>query len=437
MESARGAVRWQRNIAFFLTGQAVSLIGSSLVGYAIMWYVILKTGSGTMMTAFTVAIMLPMFFISPFGGVWADRFNRKNLINIADGFIAAVTLVIAVSFAFGNENLWFLLLCSVARSFGQGVQMPAVSALIPQVVPSESLMRVNGINMMIQSVSMLGTPALAGAILSFFPIQSILFIDVVTATFSILILIIFVRVPNPGSKVTGSRAVAGADDQTDADGAAVSAAPEKRPMLADLKEGVRYIAGHAFLKRFFIIQACFVFLLAPAALLTPLQVTRNFGADVWRLSVIEIAFSAGMAAGGLLMTTWGGFKNRTYTIAASFLLMGAMSVGLGVTRVFVVYCVFMAFVGITAASGNTPVMTILQQKIEPAYMGRVFSVMTMISSIGMPLGMVVFGPLSDRVSLDAIIIVTGACTAAIGVYLFIDKVLIEAGRPEVEKSGTL
>jgi len=407
MDSNAGVFSWKRNIAFFLAGQGVSLIGSSLVGFAIVWHVTLQTGSGTMLMAFTVATMLPMFFMSPFGGVWADNYNRKILINLADGFIAAVTLVIAICFSLGVTSIWVLLVCSVARSLGQGVQMPAVSALIPQIVPQEHLLRVNGINSMIMSISMLGTPALAAALLTFFPIQTILFIDVITATAAILILILFVTVPNPKDKA-----------QLEAD---------KKPVLADLKDGLIYIRDHPFLKRFFTIVALFVFLLAPAALLTPLQVTRNFGPDVWRLSVIEIAFSIGMAAGGLLMTTWGGFKNKTYTIAGSFLLFAAMTVGIGITNIFVLYSAFMVVIGVTAATSNTPAMTIMQIKVDPAYMGRVFSVMAMISSIGMPLGTVVFGPLADRISLDLIIIITGGLMAALGVYLFTDKSLIEAG----------
>ena len=406
MGNGEGRDFWKRNIACFIFGQAVSLIGSSIVGYAIMWYVTLKTGSGTMMMAFTIAIMLPTFFIAPFGGVWADNFNRKNLINIADGFIAVVTLAIAVAFSLGVDNVWFLLICSVARSLGQGIQMPAVSALIPQIVPQENLMRVNGVNSMIQSISMLGTPALAGALLTFFPIQSLLFIDVVTAAIAITILIAFVKVPNPKEDVA-----------------------EKKAVLDDLKDGLVYIGEHVFLKRFFIVVACFSFLLGPAALLTPLQVTRNFGPDVWRLTVIEIAFSAGMAVGGLLISTWGGFKNRTFTIAASFLIIGVMGVGLGLTKNFALYSIFMAFIGITAATGNTPAMVVLQQKVEPAFMGRVFSVMTMISSVVMPLGTVMFGPLGDHISLDIIIILTSGLIGVLGIYLFCDKLLKEAGQP--------
>ena len=400
---------WKKNIALFLAGQAVSLIGSSLVGYAIMWHITLKTGSGAMLTAFTVAIMLPTFFIAPFGGVWADNYNRKKLVMIPDAFIAAVTLVIAACFSLGIESLGILIVCSVARSFGQGVQMPAVNSLIPQIVPKEHLLRVNGINSMIMSISMLGTPALAAAILNFFPIQTILFLDAVTAATAIFILLVFVKVPDHKAK-------------TAARGQGLSA-------LSDLKAGIVYIRDHPFLLRFFIIVACFTFLLSPSAFLTPLQVARNFNADYWYLSVIEIAFSVGMLIGGLLMSTWGGFKNRTITIGVSFIILSVMTVGLGLTKAFMLYSAFMLVIGITASTGNTPALTVLQQKVDPAYMGRVTSVMTMISSVVMPLGTVVFGPLSDRISLDYIIIVTGALIAALGVYLFFDKELIKAGRP--------
>ena len=398
---------WKKNIALFLTGQAVSLIGSSIVSFAIMWHVTLKTGSGTMMMLFTVAVMLPTFFIAPFGGVWSDNFNRKKLIMIADGFIAVVTLIIATLYSIGIENLWVLLVCSIARSLGQGVQMPAVSSLIPQIVPSEHLIRVNGINSMIMSVSMLGTPALAGALLTFFPIHYLLYIDVITATIGILILLFFVSVPDPVKAASGV---------------------EKLSVFSDLKDGLRYIMDHPFLKRFFIIVALFTFFLAPVAFLAPLQVTRNFGPDVWRLTVIEIAFAAGMGIGGLLMSTWGGFKNKTFTTGGSFLVLGLVNIGLGLTRKFPVYSAFMLAAGVTASTGNTPAFTILQQKVDPEYMGRVFSIVTMISSVVMPLGTVVFGPLADKISLDWIIIATGAVISALGFYLFVDKMLIEAGR---------
>ena len=148
-------INWKKNTTLFLTGQALSLFGTMVVQYALLWHITLKSQSGTMITLFTIAGFLPMFFISPFAGVWADRFNRKYIINIGDGSIAFVSLIVAVCLIAGitgAESYGLLLFCALMRSLGQGVQMPAVGAFIPQIVPQEHLTRINGLQSSIQSL---------------------------------------------------------------------------------------------------------------------------------------------------------------------------------------------------------------------------------------------------------------------------------------------
>ena len=189
-------ISWKRNTALFVAGQTLSLFGTLLVQYAILWHITLKTQSGTMMTVFTIAGFLPMFFISPFAGVWADRFNRKNIINIADGSIALVSLIVAVFLFFGYDPIGILLICAVVRSFGQGAQMPAVGALIPQIVPQENLTQVNGILSSIQAGTTLAAPMASGALMTFAPLEILFFADVVTAGVAISILFFFVKIPS-------------------------------------------------------------------------------------------------------------------------------------------------------------------------------------------------------------------------------------------------
>ena len=138
-------INWKKNTALFLMGQALSHFGSMIVQFAIMWYVVLKSQSGTTMTAFTIIAILPIFFISPFAGVWTDRYNRKYIINIADGSIAFFSLIVAIFMMFGIDSYVILFICSAVRSIGMGVQQPAVNSFIPQIVPKEYLTRVNGI----------------------------------------------------------------------------------------------------------------------------------------------------------------------------------------------------------------------------------------------------------------------------------------------------
>ncbi len=391
----------------FITGQAITLFGSMMVQYAILWHITLKSQSGAMMTLFTVIGFLPMFFISPFGGVWADRYNRKLIINISDSVIALASLVIAVFLIFGYDNFSVLLVCTGIRSLGQGVQMPAVGAVVPQIVPAEHLTRISGIQSSIQSISTLTAPMVSGVLMTVAPLQTLFFLDVVTAIIGISILVFFVKVPNI-EKATEEKKGTG--------------------YFHDLVEGLRYIRGHGFVFRLILFCAVFLILVSPTAFLTPLQVVRNFGQEVWRLTAIEIAFSIGMIAGGILIAAWGGFKRKAYTMALSCFLFGLAALGLGITPDFWVYIGIMGFAGITMPLFNTPATVLLQSTVKPEFMGRVFSVFTMVTSSMMPLAMLVFGPLSDRVNLNNILAGTGIGIALLSMFLISSKTMRNAGQ---------
>ena len=362
------------------------------------------------MTISIICGFLPTFFLSPFAGVWADRYNRKNLIMLADSMIAIATLILALLFLAGYQMMWLLFVMSAIRALGAAVQMPAVGAFIPQLVPGDQLTRVNGINGSIQSAVMLVSPMLSAALLTFTTIEAIFFIDVVTAVLGVSVLLFFLQVP------------------------AHRKAQERQTVsyFADMSQGLRYIREHAFLKQFFLFCALFMVLAAPAAFLTPLQVTRTFGEDVWRLSAIEMTFSVGMMLGGILMATWGGFKNRTHSMTLGTLLFGACTVALGVIPIFWLYLVFMVMVGVAMPIFNTPATVMLQEKVEPDYLGRVFGVLSMISSTMMPLGMLVFGPLADLFEIEILLIGTGILMFLESFLLIGSKVLVEAGKPSVK-----
>ena len=109
---------------YFLGSQTISFFGSSIVQYAILWYLTLTTQSGIIMMLSVVFGFLPTFFISPFAGVWADRYNRKRLIVLSDGVTAFSTLVLIVLFLVGQRSIWVLLVASAIRALGSGIQMP-------------------------------------------------------------------------------------------------------------------------------------------------------------------------------------------------------------------------------------------------------------------------------------------------------------------------
>lgn len=402
---------WKKNVVLFLAGQTISLFGSSLVQYAIMWYITLNTKSGVMLTISIICSFLPTFFLSPFAGVWADRYNRKMLIILSDSMIAIVTLILAILFFMGFDSMWLLFLASAVRALGGSIQTPAVNAFIPQFVPEDKLLKVNAVNGTIQSFTMLASPMLSGALLTFASIEAVFFIDVITAALAILTLLFFVNVP-AHEKALSKEAVS---------------------YFHDMGEGLRYIKNHIFLKEYFLFFAIFYIFLSPVAFLTPLQVARSFGDEVWRLTSIEVSFAIGMMVGGIIMTSWGGFNNKTYTIALSSLLFGVTTIALGVVPAFWLYIVFMVFSGVVIPAFSTPAIAILQQKVEGDYQGRVFGVLGMIQSAMMPLSILVFGPLADIIAIEWMLIGTGIIISIMALVITNNKVLVEAGLPISEQ----
>ena len=398
---------WKKNIILFLGSQTISLFGSSLVQYAIMWHITLTTQSGLMMTISIICGFVPTFILSPFAGVWADRYNRKLLIILSDSLIAISTLILAILFLMGYDSLWLLFVMSAVRAIGTGIQGPAVGAILPQLVPEDQLTKVNGTNGSIQALIMLISPMVSAALLTVASMEIIFFIDVITAVIAIIILLAFLDIPVHAKALK----------------------QQTTSYFIDLQEGFTYIKNHAFLKKFFLFFAIFFVLAAPVAFLTPLQVTRSFGNDVWRLTAIEITFSIGMMIGGIFMASWGGFRNKIHTMTLLCLIFGTSTFALGVIPVFWVYLIFMGLVGVVMPMFNTPSMVLLQEKVEGDYLGRVFGVLGMISTSMMPLGMLIFGPISDYIEIEWLLIGTGILLFILGFFLIGSKVLLEAGKP--------
>lgn len=408
------AINWKKNAGVFIGSQSISLFGSSLVQFAITWYITLTTQSGIYMTISIACSLLPLLFVSPFAGVWADRYDRKKLIMLSDGLIALSTLALAVAFLLGYESLWLLFAVSVIRSIGGAVQSPAVSALIPSIVPEEQLTRINGINSSVQSMLQLVSPALAGAILTAVgAMEVVLLIDVVTAAIAIVIMLRFLKIPDM------ERAAPAAGGQSYA---------------KEMLEGLRYIGRHGYLKRLLGYVFLICFLIAPVAFLTPLQVVRSYGAETWKMTASQMAYTGGMMAGGLLISVWAGLKNRIHTMGLAVALMGASTMALGLGLPLWLYLSFTVVSGIAMPFVNTPAIVLLQEKVDKEYLGRIFSVISMVNGAMMPLGMMVFGPLADVVSIELLLLITGAVIALGAAAVLTDKTIKAAGisKPRVQ-----
>ncbi len=394
-------IGWKKRAAVFLVGQTITTFGSFLVQYAILWHLTLSTKSGLVLALAAVFGFLPQALVSVFAGVWADRVNRKFMIIVSDSTIALATLGLALLMLSGVDDLWLIYLVMAVRSVGAGVQGPAISALLPQIVPTEKLMRVNGINGGVQSSLTLLAPAVAAAVYANMSLVGILFIDVSTAIVGISLLAT-IAVP------TLAR-VASAD---------------KPSYFADLKEGINYTFTHSLVRWVMVIFAIVFFLIVAPSNLSPLMLVRNFGTEVWMLTVLELSFGVGLVIGGALMATLGSKLDRLDTIVATSIAFGVLTLVLGFATNLILFYSLFFLLGLIVPAFSNSAMTLLQETVEPERQGRVFGFVGIVMALAMPLGMAILGPLADVVSVEILLIIAGAATILIALF----AVLLPSGK---------
>ena len=374
----------------FLISQAITLFGSQVVAFAIIWYITRETSSGVWVALMTISSFLPQFLMSFPGGVMADRYPKKRLIIGADAAIAILTLAMILMMPSIHQEGGLrvgLIILAALRSIAAGIQTPAVNAAIPLLVDSEHLMRVNGLNSTFQSVANFAAPAVAGAVMSQMSLSWAMMIDVATAIVGIAI-VAFLCIP----------------EIRNANEVPASPVEEKTGLASGIKEAIRYSRGNRSVGMTLLLFGIFIFLSVPSGFMCSLYVCRYLGDSYLNLMSMELMGFAGMLAGGVLMSTWGGFKNRFKTLCIAVALFGALGIGLGLSRNLVMYLVLMLLYGIPLTSFQTTVSTILQETADPQMMGRVFGLLNAMYSGFLPLGMAVFGPMADAISLRAMMV---------------------------------
>lgn len=380
----------QKKTALFLISQNISLFGSSVVAFTIIWYITLETSSGLWLMLATICSLLPQVVISLWSGVWADRYNRKHLIMLVDGLIALATFLLAIAFWLGVERMELLLAVSVVRSIGTGMQTPAVNAMFPQLVPQDQLARVQGINQTLMSVFLLLSPPVGGFMLGYLGIEWALMLDVFTALIAVTFFS-FIQVEK------------------------VERASEDTSVFTEMRQGIAYVINNRPVRFILICLGCSYFFIGPAAILTPLLVERSFGGGVWELTANEMIFTIGSLVGGGFIALKGDFSNKVRAVAISLVGFGVTFVLLGIVKHFVAYLAIVGMTGFFLPIIITAQTVLIQENVDPAFMGRVFSLVQIISAGSIPVGILLFGPLADIVSVEQLLLVSGAFLVVVGI----------------------
>jgi DHA3 family macrolide efflux protein-like MFS transporter len=418
--SVNDGVKWKAPFFTIWGGQALSLLGSQLVQFALIWHLTVETGSATVLATASLVGLVPHVLLGPIVGTLVDRWNRRQIMLIADTIITLATVVLAVLFAMDQAEIWHIYLVMFVRSLAGAFHGNAMGASTSLMVPVEHLTRIQGINQMLNGGLNVVAAPLGAILLEVLPLQGILAIDVITAAFAIMPLF-FVRVPQP-SRIE-RQAMGGAD---------------RTSVWQDFKEGLRYMAGWPGLMIIALMAILINFLLTPAFSLLPLLVKDYFGGGAIELGWVNSASGIGIIIGGLLLGIWGGFKRKK--IITTFVGLFGMGAGILVmsqappTSIFwIVGAAF--FVGIMQPITNGPIGGVMQSTVAPEMQARVFSLLGSLASGMAPIGLLIAGPISDKVGIQSWFLLGGIlCILMAFAGLFIPAVLnIESDRQHQDR----
>ncbi|MEH2411066.1 MFS transporter [Nostoc sp.] len=369
-----------RTLIILWLGQILSMIGSSMTGFAFTIWVWELTGQATALALFGLFSQVPKILIIPIAGVIVDRWNRKYLMMLGDTVSGLLTITVLLLYTTHNLQLWHLYVAIGVKGTFNQFQDLAFSASVSMMVPKEQYSRASSIGFLANSSSMIIAPALAGVLYPVIGLMGILIIDITTFAIAVSTLLL-VDIPQPTiTKVsTGS----------------------STNLKQDIYFGWRYIAARPSLLAMLLLMLLFLFADQFCnSLFTPLILART-GNDTKALGMVYSAAGLGGIFGVLLVGAWGSFKPRIHGV-----LLGMVGAGFS-QAVFGLGTIPLIWIGAQFCSSlNFPIMgsaddAIWLSKVKPKVQGRVFAMRSMVLPVSSALANLMAGPLADRVFAPA------------------------------------
>ena len=389
-----------KNYLFFWVGQIVSIFGSSIVFFVLVWWITDTTQDPIAISTATFTFFIPIIIFSPIAGIVADRYDRRKLILLVDSLQAFSTFILILFFLFNLMQFWILLIFVAIRSTCQAFHTPTANAIIPTMVPKDRLSRINGINFLFTSfVNVIG-PVVGGFLLLFFTVQEALWIDVITFLIA-LIPLLLIKIPR------------------------VKMLPEKHErdsFRTSFKEGVNIIHDISGLLSMMIAFMILNFLYQPQGTLVAYFVKVDHGGTVLAFSLVSMAYNIGMVIGGITTSVKKNWKHKMRMIYVAYIIMSIGSILLATTPTgnIPLLMIYSSIIGLPVPIISSLYFTIIHLKVPHDKVGRVLSIDTTLSFVAMPLGILLAGPLTNAIGTPILFLISAllAIIAITLIYIF-------------------
>lgn len=383
---------WKRRAAIVWSGQACSYISTQAATFTVMWFITESTSSPGALAVAGIAGLLPAALLSPFGGVAADRHYRKGVIIAADGIAGLLSFVLALALIFDVAILPVIVVLLAIRSAATAFHGPALSAMMPQIVPESRLMAVNALDQMLISTAGIAGPVLGALLYGAFGIASALILDAGCAAIACLCLVA-AKIP------VHSR----------------TAHSERDGVWGSMQDGFRCIWNVPGVRILMVVEMLGLALFMPFASLEPLMVYGVFGGDSWSASFAEAAFSVGILLGSGVAMAATGIPRKVPLVLGSGVVMGLCLVGCGLLPPsgYLVFVVLFSFAGIGMGAYAAPIMPLVQRHVPEDHLGRVMGVYSSGVLLASPVGLALSGFVAESVGIASWFVVCGVLMAVV------------------------
>ena len=409
--------------SFFIIwgGQAVSLLGSQIVQFALIWWITETTQSATILAMASLAGLLPQVVLGPFVGVLVDRWDRRRVMLAADSSVALATLFLGLLFWLGVVQVWHVFLILFIRALGGGFHWPAMQASTTLMVPEQHLTRIQGLNQTLNGGLNIVSAPLGALLLAVLPMQGVIAVDVATALFAITPLLCL-SIPQPQRLAQVTRGLPAF----------------WRSFRQELGDGLDYVRARRGLVMLIMLAVVVNLVLNPGFTLMPLLVSDHFSGGALQLGWLQSASGAGIISGGIMLSAWGGFRRRMITSLCGLTLMGAGVLVIGFTPATQLWMAIAAIflVGLAMSLTNGPIHAIIQSTVAPEMQGRVFTLLSSLVSLMMPVGLIIAGPVADWLGVQTWYVAGGAVTLLLALSGFFNTTLLSIEEPPPQPPPT-
>lgn len=369
-----------RNFVFLLLGQISSLIGNGTLKFALAMYVLERTGSAAVFAGMLSAAMLPTIVLSPFGGVLADRMNRRALMIALDALSGLAALLAGAALPLGHD-LPLIAALLVALSVLGAFESPTVQACVPQMLSGDALEKGNAAVSQAAALASLATPFLGSVVYTAVGMVPVLY--AAAACFLLTACLEgFIHLPPPQASALRSAAM----------------------LKADLRAGLRFLCREQpdVLKWLLLAALTSLFIAGTAVVGFPFLVRTVLGLSAELYGAAESAMAvaavlgslfAGLTAGRLRLCLAWVFLGVGAALA---LAGGAFLVPLGAMGRYLVLTAMFCACQFGCSVFSTCAISAIQRRTPEALMGKVMAYVFTLSLCAQPLGQILYGALFDR-----------------------------------------